>query len=249
MNRTSLRWALVALVGIAMGCASKQHTAPAKAEKKAEAAATGTAAAGKVVTNPAAEAFPVVIGKAIKVDGDLSDWPAGLPVGRVGNADGTHAVNFRVFVDAERVYAAFLVTDTTPSINKQQQGQTYDGDALELFLGTHDDARGALKPGDVQVLISYNPPAPHAWQNFSNVPMRNAQVVEKDVPGGWIVEASFTLAELGLSAPAPGAPVWIDVALDNGNGGARSAQYPWLGTLDLWKTPSMWKKSSFVAQP
>ena len=36
---------------------------------------------------------------------------------------------------------------------------------------------------------------------------------------------------------------------DNADGSVRLAQYAWLGTPDLWRTPSMWKKTTFVAQP
>lgn len=236
MREASVRWLILALVGLVLGCASP--TAAGKSGKV------------KYVSDPTRQPFSVFIGRRpVKIDGDLSDWPKWLPVARVGNAEGTHAALIRVFVDASRVYAAFEVTDPTPSVNKQVQGLTYNGDALELFLGTHDEPRSSLKPGDVQVLISYNPAAPHAWNNYSNQPMKNAQVVQKDVPGGWVVEASFTHAELGLATPVPGQPVWIDFALDDASGGARTAQFPWLGTLALWKTPSMWKKSIFVPAP
>ncbi len=233
-----MRKLLIMLVGLTFACATAQKPASAPA------------APGKIVANPRQEDFSVVIAKSgIKVDGNLSDWPAGLPVGRVANTDGSHAANFRVFVDATRVYWAFEVADSTPSVNKQGPGNNWDGDAVELLLGTHDDDRMGLQPGDVQLIVSYNPAAPLAWNYFSGKPMADAQVAVKDVPGGWLVESSFSVAELGLSAPAPGAPVWVDMALDNADGGGRTAQLIWLGSSDFYKTPALWKKATFVARP
>lgn len=245
MMKASARWAVLLVVSVSIGCAWFQKSETGKAKEAAPPVVSG-----KPVTNPEKETFPVFLRKApVMVDGDLSDWPSGLPVGKVASPDGTHEVVFRVFVTATRVYAAFEVADPTPTVNRATMGETYNGDALEIFFGTHDESRSSLRPGDVQVLIAYNPKAPHAWNNFSNAPMKDALVVEKDVRGGWVVEASFTHAELGISPPAPGQPVWLEVALDNANGGARAAQWVWLGNLDMWKTPSMWKKTAFAAAP
>lgn len=231
-----MRMLLVVLVGLTFACVTVQK-APG-------------AGSSKIVADPRREDFPVVIASSgIQVDGDLSDWPAGLPVGRVTSADGSHAADFRVFVDATRVYWAVEVVDPTPSLNKQGPGSNWDADAVELFLGTHDDERSGLMPGDVQLIVSYNPAAPLAWNYFSGKAMTGAKVVVKDLSGGWLVEASFSLAELGLAAPAPGAPVWVDMALDDAGGGGRITQLAWLGSADLYKTPLMWKKTTFVAQP
>ncbi len=233
-------WSLV--VGVLfLACATGQNAPSAPAPAPAPPPPP-------VVTHPATQDFPVVIASApVKVDGDLADWPA-LPTGLVSDAGGAHAARFRVFFQGDRVYVAFEVTDSTPTVNKQGPGENWQGDAVELFLGTHEEPRGALAAGDVQVIISYAPAAPLAWNYQSGKPMKDAVVVVKDAPGGWRVEASFTLAELGIAAPAPGNPVWVDFALDNSDGGGRVAQYAWLGTEDLYKTPSMWKKSAFVAQ-
>ncbi len=170
-------------------------------------------------------------------------------MGKVGNADGTHAVVFRIFAHGDRIYTAFQVTDTTPTVNAETAGQAYNGDTIELTLGTHDEPHGAWAKGDVQVFITYNPAAPHCYNNTLTMVMKDAQVAEKTTPDGWLIEASFTIADAGISAPAPGAPVWIDVALDNSNGGGRGSQFVWIGNPDFWKTPSMWKKTSFVAAP
>ncbi len=56
-------------------------------------------------------------------------------------------------------------------------------------------------------------------------------------------------APIGITAPAPGAPVWLDVALDNSNGGGRGSQFWWIGDAGSWNNPSTWKRTSFVAAP
>ena len=245
MGKTFVRWSLLSAGVLALGCAT---TAKQQGAKAAEAAPTAAAGAGQVVANPK-EAFPVVIAKAaIQVDGDLSDWPA-VPVGLLQKAGTKNAMKFRVFVDEANVYAAFEVTDPTPTVNKQDPGSNWDGDAVELFLGTHDESRVALKPGDVQVIVSYNPAKPLAWNYFSKQPMKDLAVAVKDAPGGYVVEARFSLAELGLAAPAPGAPVWLDVSLDDAKGGARVGQLVWHGTENDYQNPSLWKKTSFVSGP
>lgn len=254
MSDWLVRWTAVAMFGVAASCASTQQAEPAKAPAPADAAAAKDPAVAPlvvpgVVAKPRQQPFPVIIGRSpVTVDGDLSDWPA-VPVGRVANADGSHAAKFRVFVDATRVYAAFEVTDATAVVNMAGPGRNWQGDAVELFLGTHEERRDALAEGDVQLIISHNPQAPLAWNYFSHKRMEEAAVVVKDAPGGWLVEASFALAELGLATPTPGATVWIDVALDNSDAVGRAGQYPWHGDVDLYKTPKLWKKTKFVAQP
>lgn len=254
MWKAMLRWpAVLAAVG-AMACASTQkHEEKKAAAPKAEAAPAGTAAglpAGKYVTRPKEEDFPFVIAKApVKIDGDLSDWPAGLPVGKASSPDGSHAVVFRTFAQGDRIYVAFQVTDSTPTVNKQNGGSAYDGDAIEFFLGTHDASHGDWAENDVQVFVTYAPASPHVYNNVSTKVMGQTQIVEKTTADGWLVEASFTVGDLGILAPAPGKPVWLDVALDNSNGGARSSQLWWIGDGSSWKIPSSWKKTSFLAAP
>ncbi len=246
MREWLVRWTAVAMFGVAAACASKQQVDPAK-----EAEARDTAVGRLPVTKPKEQPFPVIIGRSpVRIDGDLSDWPA-MPVARVANADGTHACNYRLFVDGTRVYAAFEVTDATPVVNTAGPGRNWQGDAVEFFLGTHPDRRDELKEGDVQIVISYNPQAPVVWNYFSHRPLTDAAVVVKDAPGGWRVEASFALAELGLAppAPAPGAPVWVDFALDNADTLGRSLQLTWHGDSEIYKTPKLWKKTEFAAQP
>lgn len=238
MGFAVVRWSWVVVGVLSLACAAGQKPASAQAP----------APPAPVVSNPAAQDFPVFIGKApVKVDGELADWPA-LPTGLVSSADGKHAARLRLFFHGDRVYVAFEVTDATPTPNRKGPGENWQGDAVELFLGTHEEPRSALGAGDVQVIVSYNPAAPLAWNYRSQKPMTDAAVVVKDVAGGWRVEASFTLAELGITAPAPGKPVWIDFALDNSDGADRAAQYAWLGTEDLYQTPSMWKRSVFATE-
>jgi hypothetical protein len=242
MRSWLVRWTAVVVFGAAVACASTQKAGPSQEELDA--------AVGKIpVTQPKQQPFPVIIGRSpVRIDGDLSDWPA-VPVARVAKADGTHAASFRVFVDATRVYAAVEVTDATPIVNTALQGRNWQGDAVELFLGTHPERRDELQAGDVQLVISYNPQAPLVWNYFSHKPMQDMAVVVKDAPGGWRVEASFSLAELGLTPPAPGAPVWVDFALDNADTIGRANQFTWHGDAEIYKTPRLWKKSEFAAQP
>ncbi len=242
MRSWLVRWTAVVVFGVAAACASTQQAEPTQEDLDA--------AVGKIpVTRPKQQPFPVIIGRApVRIDGDLSDWPA-IPVGRVANAEGSHAANFRVFVDATRVYLAVEVTDATPVVNTAGMGRNWQGDAVELFLGTHPERRDELQEGDVQLVISYNPQTPFVWNYFSHKPMQEAVVVVKDAPGGWRVEASFALAELGLLPPAPGAPVWVDFALDNSDTVGRANQLLWHGGPDIYKTPKLWLKSTFVAQP
>lgn len=247
MTKTTLRWLAVAFVCGAMACASTQTGGEKPGAAKAESAMMP---AGKYVTHPEDQAFPFVIAKApVKIDGDLSDWPADLPVGKVASADGSRYAVFRIFAHGDRIYAAFQVADSTPTINKETGGGAWNGDTIELTLGTHDEPHGGWAKGDVQVFVTYNPEAPHCFNNTTTRVMKNSQVVEKTTADGWTIEASFTVADLGIAAPAPGGPVWLDVALDNSNGSGRGSQFVWIGNGDFWKTPSMWKKTSFVAQP
>ena len=88
MGLVFVRWSWLAVGALAIACAAGQ-------KPSAEAAAP----AAPVVSNPAAQDFPVIIGKApVKVDGDLADWPA-LPTGLVADQAGTHAARKLLFVE------------------------------------------------------------------------------------------------------------------------------------------------------
>ncbi len=252
----SQRWSAVLVAAGALACASNQKVEGKKAEAPKAAAGPAKPAAvalptGKYVTNPKDEAFPlVIIAKApVKVDGDLSDWPADLPVGKVSNPDGSHAVVFRAFASGDRIYAAFQVVDSTPTINKATGGQAYDGDGIEFFLGTHEEPHASWANGDVQVFVTYDPATPHVYNNVSTKVMGQTAIVEKTTADGWLVEASFSVADLGIAPPVAGAPVWLDVALDNSNGGGRGSQFWWIGNGSSWNNPASWKKTSFAAAP
>ncbi len=246
--RSWMRWSAVLVVIGAMACASKQKV---EEKKPGAAAEPGKAAVtpGKVVTNPKEQGFPVVIAKTpVKIDGDLSDWPADLPVGKLTNSDGSRYAMFRVFAVGDRYYASFVVADSTPTVNQETEGGAWNGDTIEFFLGTHDEVHAAWSKGDVQIFVTFNPAAPHVYNNAEMHPMKSTQIVEKQTKEGWLIEMSFTAADAGLAKAAPGAPVWIDVALDNSNGGGRGSQFWWQGDGNSWKKPADWFKTTFVAQ-
>ncbi|MBM3500599.1 MAG: hypothetical protein FJX74_18235, partial [Armatimonadetes bacterium] len=93
----------------------------------------------------------------VKVDGDLGDWPADrlvdldAPEGRASRAG--------IAYDAERLYAAFQVTDDSPMANAGDDEALLfkTGDACELFLATGPNAdphRTRPVAGDVRLILS-----------------------------------------------------------------------------------------------
>lgn len=246
------------LVVVFAGCAGapkagapKEEVKPAEkpaepvAEKPAQTPAK-PAAAGSLVANPKKEDFPVMIvaNAAVKIDGDLSDWPV-VPVALLEQKGGKLSGKFRMFTDGANLYVSGEVVDATPTVNTKGDGANYDGDAVEFFVGTHDDRRSALQKGDVQIIVSYNPDQPLAWNYCSKEPMKSLELVVKNVEGGYLFESKYGLEELGLTVAA-GATVWVDFALDNSNGSGRSGQLVWHGTGDNYKNPSLWKKTTFA---
>ena len=198
--------------------------------------------------------------QAIKIDGNLSDWPKknalvmkdkaffkeGLGWGGLADLSGTVYLMW----DETNLYLAAEITDNYPLSNKQQNQNVWNGDALEMVLGLDpaaDPTRTSFGRKDYQIGFSTgdgkdNLPIIWNWQR-RRIPEGGEIVAKKkSQPFGYVLEAkvpwSFFKAKV---VPASGLKLGFDIAFDDADkAGVRERQFIWNGDYYFYKDPSVW---------
>jgi len=186
----------------------------------------------------AAEQPPIVCGRRdVTVDGDLADWQ-GAAFAEI-NPGGAQSARAALAYDDANLYVAFDVTDPSPMKNA---GTDYallfkTGDACDVMLAADPNAaadRTRAARGDVRLLFSEmegkplcvlfepvsagrqqrrllsSPTGVAAFDYVAVVPGARVSVKRRD--GGYNLEASVPLSELGFS-PRPGMVTRADVGV------------------------------------
>jgi hypothetical protein len=174
----------------------------------------------------------------MKLDGRRDSWPGTppetVPSSRlVIGADGTgFDGSFRLCWDEHNLYLHVQVTDPTPMRNDQEGGNIWNGDGVELFVGSEEtDHDGPLLFSDRQVLLSAGKAANGNRAYVAHAPQQVPcqVVVTPTVDGhGYVLEAAIPFAALGFT-PHAGQTLRFDLAIDDGNGGGRQRQLMWSG--------------------
>ena len=185
-----------------------------------------------------ATAIPRALGP-IALDGTTRNWP-GIPPNVVsgqrlvlGSEAGGLEATFKLCWDDAHLYVLASVVDPTPLRNKHAGADLWQGDAVEIFLGTENVGEGGpLRFSDRHLLIGagaagkapvYDSHAPAQYDCPALV-----------VPGGdgksYTLEAAIPWESLGL-VPKVGAALRFDFGVDDSAGGeGRRAQIMWNGT-------------------
>jgi hypothetical protein len=195
-----------------------------------------TGAAGKV--HKVISAGRVANG-SLKIDGSAAGWP-GRPPERIGGdrlVQGKDAEDFETAIkvcwDDRNLYVLANVTDPTPMCNNKSGGNLWNGDGIELFVGSDNlDQAGTLLFSDHQVLLGAKPqPKAGDWY-FVNAPKQAdiAMFVAPTVDGkGYTLEAAIPWTALGV-VPKEGHELLFDIGVDDApQGGDRTRQLMWSG--------------------
>ncbi len=176
----------------------------------------------------------------ITIDGTTKNWP-GIPPEVIsgkhlvmGSESGGVEGSFKLCWDDQYLYVLASIVDPTPLHNPNKKPSVlWDGDALELFIGSEKlDAGGALLFSDRHLLVSagaggkaafYDPqsPEPYACETLL-------------VPGGdgrsYTLEIAVPWTALSVK-PVVGTELLFDLAIDDSTDGSmRHRQITWSGT-------------------
>lgn len=193
---------------------------------------------------------------AIAVDGLVDGFPGRPPelVGSdriVGGKDGKGLeATYKLAWDADNLYVLVNVTDATPLNNLRTGDRLWDGDGIELFIGSEKlDQPGTLLFTDRQVLLAAHAKATPASTHVVNAARQPAiQLVNiPSVDGsGYTMEAAIPWSALDIT-PAENLELLFDLAIDDApEGGGRTRQLMWNGGAKNSGDRSYWGRLRLV---
>ncbi|MFC4812530.1 S-layer homology domain-containing protein [Paenibacillus sp. GCM10023250] len=191
-------------------------------------------------------------GGALTIDGVVETDEDGAPAGEWQGADAltiagvidaggnAHGAEIYVQYDADNLYVGAVIQDPTPMINENTGSNLWNGDNLELFLGTADLANkpDGMLPSDVQVVISgsvSNGAQSYVFTNgnfaYPSFPLAAKRAADKK---SYTLEAAIPLSELGLTEPWDDKQMLMNAVLNDGGSSGRG-QWGWTTTGETKK--------------
>jgi hypothetical protein len=163
-------------------------------------------------------------------------------------------VTARLLWSAEGLHAAFDVTDAALVVNQGgRDGEIWNGDGVELMLHL-GAAAASLSPADFHVLanasgdVTDEQGSASGWNRAWNLPAGRVAVARK-AAGGYVVEMTVPWSSLGMTAPADGTLLGLDLAHnDVDRAGAAPVQVDWAG-LTAFAQPARWRVARLEAAP
>ena len=169
--------------------------------------------------------------------------PTRLVLGR--GAEGLEA-SFKATWDDEALHVLVSVTDPTPMNNAKSGKDLWNGDGVELFLGTEAlEQGGPMLFSDRQILLGAACPDSFHVPNAAVQPAIRTAVVP--AVGGYVLEAAIPWSTLDGYAPKAGDTLLFDIAVDDAPPDAgRRAQLMWNGTDRNHSDRSAWGRLVLV---
>jgi hypothetical protein len=175
----------------------------------------------------------------IAIDGGTVNWP-GIPPEIVsakrtvvGENPGDFEATFRLCWDDTNLYVLATVHDDTPMKNTHDVAALWQGDALEIYLGSQNTDQGGPPIFGDQHLVIGAPkagPAPYLFGSTPTQPTCDTIVVPGADGKSYTIEAAIPWTALATK-PQIGQSLLFDLAVDNSDDGAtRNLQLMWNGT-------------------
>ncbi len=203
------------------------------------------------------------------VDGSVSKWKSAGIAPIVINKMSQVAIGGPYWMHADvqsaQVYVAFsakgvnltaVVKSPKGLKNKNADGNIYDGNAVEIFMGfdnsdpgrelyTETDYQVGFSTGDYSKANKKYTVKPSVWCFNLQKPVEGAKIITKPAEGGYIIDA-FIPADFFPGYDArDGGEIGFDIGIDDigDKGVARKVQLTWSGDKDGWKIPKGWGKA------
>ena len=192
----------------------------------------------------------------IKLDGSSVNWP-GVPAETVpssrlvqGSDAGGVEGSFKLCWDDASLYLLAHISDPTPMKNEHQGGDIWNGDAVELFIGSEQlDQAGPMLFTDHQILLSAGQTKGGFHSHLVNASEQPKceTTVTADVDGkGYTLEAAIPFKALGF-VPKEGRQILFDLAIDDsGDGKMRTRQLVWNGNARDSGDRTAWGRATFA---
>ena len=173
----------------------------------------------------------------ITINGQLEGWPGRPPerisANRITSGRETKGFEgaFKVAWDTRNLYVLVNVSDATPMCNDKEPASYWNGDCVELFIGTEKvEEGGALRFSDRHILISAAAANRTYVIHASSQPTLETAVVRSVDNSGYTVEVAVPWTLLGIT-PNENSVVLFDLAIDNGDTSkGRTTQIMWNGS-------------------
>ena len=218
----------------------------------AEQASISFSADGHTVTQPILpNAYRIHKAPALKLDGQLDDWPAAtrLPGWMLGSSQGAPGAVVHLAWGADGLYVGLDVRGSKVQVADPRS--FWNGDCLELFLDTADDKRPrAYGPGDHQFWFVPQPDANRVfagqWKRKDEIPETRYDL--QDVKGaavrtadGYRMEFLLPAAVLQKFKPEAGSRVGLNLNLTvQGTRFNRDVYWPWMKDAGVQNDPGTW---------
>ncbi|MBN1412891.1 MAG: CIA30 family protein [Spirochaetales bacterium] len=201
----------------------------------------------------------------VKIDGNLSDWPADAASITISRKDSIAAEGndkwkddrdlsavVRLAWDASALYLGLDITDDVPLTTKFKNGDSWQGDCVEIVFGANpkdDPARTVFSAGDFQLLL--NPGngtdlQPILWNMFKSAPCTGeGKSVKTD--HGYTFEIRIDWVTFNGVKIQPGTTYGFNLAIDDADASrSRETQALWYGKKNFYKDPSVWNQIQFL---
>ena len=184
---------------------------------------SGTKVLSFTVTEPAGTVV-CYRAPAMTINGNLSEtgWNLSKSITKNTIGTGNNTATFGVMWDNTNLYIGGRVLDGNLYSDSPN---SWDDDALEVFIDANNNKATGYDAGDNQVIKNWNKSTV-----FTRTTLTGLQHAWAAVTGGYTIELAVPWSSLGISAPANGTKVGIDVGYnDDDNGGGRESQAVWFG--------------------
>lgn len=198
------------------------------------------------------------IQKVIKIDGSLEEYGGLAPNIRMDNDsfeklgynpwEGPDDLRADIYLlwDEENLYVTARVFDDVPFVNNNEGSDIWNGDCLEVTLGTDEKAdlkRVYFVKGDYQIGLSPGnnkdiKPSDWIWRKDDH--MGGIEVASRKVERGYLIESKIPFKVLDGFKPQVGRAIGFDIAVDDADKDARELQFVWTGTKNFYMDPSEW---------
>lgn len=200
---------------------------------------------------------PFVSDDSIRIDGDLSDWPAAAPVLTATSPSVSKdlSATARVAASSTSLYLAWDVTDDA-HVMRASGDQMWQWDSVQFALdplglrtaghyGTYDYELGMCQPQPGN-------PVMWRWQRPPGVPgerVKNAQLAVKLADGKAFYEARIPLAEVWPLRPEAATPCGFAYVVNDRDDRDREAFAGWASGIGSGKDPSAFGLLEFEQPP
>lgn len=186
-----------------------------------------------------------------KIDGSLEGWTDGAAVISIGKSSADLSAKIYLAYDDKALYIGCDVKDNAPLVNTSRDGDSWQGDCVELALGTNPDdnvKRVDFSKDDYQLLLNPGNGSsndPDMW-NAALRKKAQGEIAARRTNRGYTLSAAIPFSNFGGFAPKAGARYGFDLAVDDADGKeGRKSQSVWFGTGDFYKNPSVWNQVEF----